>query len=215
MDSAAFTDEMTAKIAAYCDGLAGHLPSYSYVGLADDAARIKVMKCRHWNEIRAAEVLGSWLKGTPEADVKAALGGAIAEEFNHSRLLAAALREKGADAYDYKPLPAQVAMFNAFEAVGSTLERMAAFPLAGEGVAEFMIERSLSSDTVPEWVRAPYRAIHADEEEHGSYPASVIAKYAKTDEQQDAVRRAVAMSLALRQAYFDNLDLWVYEDRAY
>ena len=215
MHSQAFADEMTAQVARYCAGLEGRLPAYSYVGLPDDEARIKVMKNRHWNEIRAAELLGSWLRTTPEMDLKAALAEAIHEDFVHSRLLIAALAEQGADAFDYTPLPAQVAMFNAFEGLGTTVERMAAFPLAGEGVADFMIRHGLASDTVPEWVAAPYRAIHADEEGHGSYPSEVLAKYATTDEQQESVRRAVAMSLTLRQQYFDNLDLWVYEDRAY
>ena len=113
----------------------------------------------------------------------------------------------------YKPLPAQMAMFNAFDALTGTVERIAAFPLAGEGVADYLIRMSLSADTVPDWVLEPYRAIHEDEAVHGSYPVEVLATYATTPEQQDAVRRAVEMGLTLRRQYFQNLDQWVFEGK--
>jgi len=38
---------------------------------------------------------------------------------------------------------------------------------------------------------------------------------AATTEKQERATRAVAMSLALRRAYFDNLDRWVFEDKMY
>ena len=93
------------------------------------------------------------------------------------------------------------------------MERIAAFPLAGEGVADYLIRMSLSADTVPDWVLEPYRAIHEDEAVHGSYPVEVLATYATTPEQQDAVRRAVEMGLTLRRQYFQNLDQWVFEGK--
>src|SRR6185369_7197437 len=107
----------------------------------------------------AAEVFGSWLRTTPELDVKMALGAAIAEEMSHARLLSERLGQQVDDPYGYRPVPGQIAMFNAFEALPTTVERIAAFSLAGEGVAEFMIEQALASPTVPEWIKAPYRAI--------------------------------------------------------
>jgi hypothetical protein len=106
-------------------------------------------------------------------------------------------------------------MFNAFESQTGTVERMAAFPLAGEGVADFLIGLALEAGTVPEWVRSPYRAIHEDEQGHGSYPQEVLAKYAITDDAQARVRRAVAMSLVLRKEYFASLDRWVIEGLAW
>ena len=60
--------------------------------------------------------------------------------------------------------------------------------------------------TVPEWLKEPYRAIHEEEQEHGSFPAAVIARLATTEESQMRARRAVAMSLVLRKQYFDDLD---------
>jgi hypothetical protein len=42
-----------------------------------------------------------------------------------------------------------------------------------------------------------------------------LVKYAKTAEKQDKAARAVAMSLVLRRAYFDNLDRWVFENKSF
>jgi hypothetical protein len=211
----AFAQEMVAQVQHFCDEYRAKLPAYSYVPCTTDAQRLKVMQSRCFNEIRAAEVLGAWLKGTPERDVKAALAEAIYEEFEHAALLEAAMRAHGVDPYAYQPLPGQVAMFNAFEALSHTLERMAAFPLAGEGVASFMMVQALAAPDVPEWIKAPYRKIIEDESEHGNFPATVLARYADTPEKQDLVRRAVAMSLMLRRQYFANLDRWVFEGQLY
>jgi hypothetical protein len=87
--------------------------------------------------------------------------------------------------------------------------------MAGEGVADYLIAKSLQAGTVPDWVIAPYRKIHEDEAEHGNYPFEILVKYATTAELQEKAARAVAMSLVLRRAYFDNLDRWVFDGRMY
>jgi hypothetical protein len=173
------------------------------------------MQSRLFNEIRAGEIFGGWLKSTPELDVKKTLAEATHEEYEHAGFLEEALRSKGATPHDYKPLPAQMAMFNAFEGLTDTVERIAAFPMAGEGVADYLIAKSLKAGTVPSWVTAPYQRIHEDEEQHGNYPFEILVKYATTPEKQERAARAVAMSLVLRRGYFDNLDRWVYEEKAY
>jgi hypothetical protein len=211
----AFAQELVAQVQEFCRNLEDRLPMYSYIPCTSDEQRLKVLRSRCFNEVRAAEVFGAWLKTTPEPEVKAALGEAIHEEFEHAELLGGVLRGRDIDPYAYRPLPAQMAMFNAFEALPTTVERMAAFPLAGEGVATFLIAKALTSANVPDWLKAPYRAINEDESEHGGFPERVLARYAVTLEQQEAARRAVAMSLLLRRQYFDNLDRWVVEDRAY
>lgn len=212
MDSHAFAGKVQQRVAEFCKGLDESLPAYSYVPLTTDEMRIKVMQSRLFNEVRAAEVFGSWLKTTPELEVKAILAEAIHEEFVHAEYLSEALKGKGAAPYDYRPLPAQMGMFNGFEALSETCERVAAFPFAGEGVADYLIAKSLAAGTVPEWVTGPYQRIHDDEEQHGNYPFELLVKYATTPEIQDRVARAVEMSLMLRRQYFDNLDRWVYQD---
>ena len=213
MDSHEFAKFIERRVADFCKDLDTKLPAYSFIPLATDELRIKVMQSRLFNEIRAGEIFGGWLKSTPELDVKKTLARAVHEEYEHADFLEDALRRKGARPYDYKPLPAQTAMFNSFEGLTDTVERIAAFPMAGEGVADYLIAKSLAAGTVPTWVTEPYRRIHEDEAEHGNYPFDILVKYATTDEKQERATRAVTMSLALRRAYFDNLDGWVFDNK--
>jgi hypothetical protein len=215
MDSREFAKILERQVADFCETLNNKLPAYSYIPLDSDEARIKVMQSRLFNEIRAGEIFGGWLKSTPELDVKKTLAEAVHEEYVHAGYLEEALKAKGAVPYEYKPLPAQMAMFNAFEGLTDTVERIAAFPMAGEGVADYLIGKSLNVGTVPAWVTGPYQKIHEDEEEHGNYPFEILVKYATTEEKQERAARAVAMSLILRRQYFDNLDRWVNEDKLY
>ena len=215
MDSREFARSIEKQVADFCKNLDGNLPAYSFIPLTTDEMRIKVMQSRLFNEIRAGEIFGGWLKSTPELDVKKTLAEATHEEYVHAGFLEEALKDKGAVPYDYKPLPAQMAMFNSFEGLTDTVERIAAFPMAGEGVADYLIAKSLKAGTVPAWVTGPYQRIHADEEEHGNYPFEILVKYATTPEKQERAARAVVMSLVLRRAYFDNLDRWVYQDISY
>jgi len=215
MDSREFAKSIEKQVAEFCKNLDAKLPAYSFIPLTTDAMRIKVMQSRLFNEIRAGEIFGGWLKSTPELDVKKTLAEATHEEYEHATFLEEALRSKGATPYDYQALPAQMAMFNAFEGLTETVERIAAFPMAGEGVADYLIAKSLHAGTVPSWVTAPYQKIHEDEAEHGNYPFEILVKYARTAEKQERAARAVAMSLGLRRAYFDNLDRWVFDGKRY
>ena len=205
--SQAFADELVDQVQAFCRTREARPPAYSYVPLATDAQRLHVLKSRYWNELRAGEIFGRWLRGFTDLDVKLRFMEAIGEEAAHSQLLAEQIRAHGGgDPLAYEPVPGQIAMFNAFDALEDTVERVAAFSLAGEGVADYLIELALASPNVPEWLKAPYRLIHADESEHGNYPAEVIARLAASEESQRRARRAVAMSLVLRRRYFDDLD---------
>ena len=152
MDSREFAKTLEKQVADFCETLNTKLPVYSYIPLDSDEARIKVMQSRLFNEIRAGEIFGGWLKSTPELDVKKTLAEAVHEEYIHAGYLEEALISKGAVPYEYKPLPAQMAMFNAFEGLTETVERIAAFPMAGEGVADYLIGKSLNVGTVPAWV---------------------------------------------------------------
>ena len=215
MDSREFAKSLEKRVADFCKNLDAKLPAYSFIPLTSDEMRIKVMQSRLFNEIRAGEIFGGWLKSTAELDVKKTLAEATHEEYEHATFLEEALRSKGATPHDYRPLPAQMAMFNAFEGLTDTVERIAAFPMAGEGVADYLIAKSLNAGTVPSWVTAPYQKIHEDEEEHGNYPFEILVKYATSAEKQEKAACAVAMSLGLRRAYFDNLDRWVFEGKLY
>ncbi len=206
----AFIAEQQRLIADYCDELDKKLPAYSYVPLTTDEQRVLVMQSRHYNEIRAGEIFGYWLPTTPEIEVKELLAEACHEEFMHARLLRQRIVAMGADPFAYGPPPEHLALFHTLQTLESTVERLAAFQLAGEGVAAHLIRRGLESDNVPTWIKEPYRRIIEDEDEHGSAPGELLARLADTPEKQRLVRRGVALGISLRRRYFEALDAMVF-----
>src|SRR3954447_16107963 len=113
MTSEEFLQEILTPVQAFCRELNAAPPAYSYVPLSTDEQRVRVMKSRLFNEMRAADLFGAWLKSTPEFDVKATMAESAHEEMVHAQLLAKRIRDLGADPFDYQALPAQIAMFNA------------------------------------------------------------------------------------------------------
>jgi len=208
MDSENFVQELLGPIHSFCRALDAAPPAYSYIPLSSDAERVRVMQSRLYNELRAADLFGAWLKTTPELDVKTMMAESAHEEMTHAGLLSKRIRDLGADPFDYKPLPAQTAMFNAIEGLADTCERIAGFSLAGETVANYLIQMCLKSPSVPEWIKEPYRRITEDEEGHGSVPQTFLKRYATTDERQERSRRAVAMRMVLFREYLASLDRW-------
>jgi hypothetical protein len=208
-----FVASMRVEVDAYCRSLDDRLPAYSYVPLTTDDQRLLVLQSRLYNEIRAAEVFGGWLRSTPELEVKELLAHAAHEEFGHAALLRRRLTERGRDPFDYRPPPAQVVLFNALEGLDSTVERLAAFPFAGEALASYLIQKALTSPNVPDWVKEPYRKIGEEEEEHGDYPLELLSHYASGPAEQALVRRGVAIGIELRERYFAELDAMVFEGR--
>lgn len=209
MQSKAFVAELAEMVNAFCHEFDADPPAYSYIPCTTDDQRAMVMKSRFHNELQAAGLYGSWLESTPEFEVKAIMAHSALEEVKHAELLAERIKGLGHDPSDYRPLPAQAGMFSALAGLKGTCARIAGFPLAGETVATYLIGKSLTSDAVPEWIKAPYRRINEEELEHGSVPQGVLERYAVTNELQDAARRAVAMRLVLFREYLASLDRWV------
>ena len=210
---AAFVAEMRAQVEAYCRGLDDRLPAYSYVSLTSDEQRLLVLQSRLYNEIRAAEVYGGWLRTIPELEVKVLAADNAHEELGHAALLIRQLEARGCDPFAYTPPPSQVVLFNALEGLNTTLERLAAFPLAGEALASYLIRKALESPAVPDWIKEPYRRIGEEEEGHGDYPVELLTRYATTPAAQALVRRGVAIGIQLRDRYFAELDEMVFEGR--
>src|SRR4051795_11689563 len=206
-----FVASMRAEVDAYCRSLDDRLPAYSYVPLTSDDQRLLVLQSRLHNEIRAAEVYGGWMRSLPELEVKRLAAENAHEEMGHAALLIRQLESRGRDPFAYAPPPAQVALFNTLEGLASTVERLAAFPLAGEVLASYLIRKALAADGVPEWIKEPYRRIGEEEEGHGDYPLALLTRYATTPEAQALVRRGVAIGIRLRDRYFAELDEMVFE----
>jgi hypothetical protein len=209
MDSKAFAVELTEQVGAFCRRFDACPPAYSYIPCTTDEQRAMVMKSRLHNELQAADLYGAWLHSTHEFEVKAIMAQSANEEMEHARILEERIKGLGHDPFDYRLLPAQMGMFNALAGLQGTCARVAGFPLAGETVATYLIGKSLASDSVPEWIKAPYRHINAEELQHSSIPQGLLECYAVTDELQGAARRAVAMRLTLFKEYMDSLDRWV------
>ena len=208
MTSKDFVAELLAMVNGFCRTLDAQPPAYSYIPLGSDEERVRVMKSRLHNELRAAELFGTWLKTTPELEVKAIMAESAHEEMEHAQLLTERIRDLGFEPFDYQALPAQTAMFNAIEGLPDTCQRMAGFSLAGEAVATYLTQKCLQAATVPDWIKQPYRRIAKDEEGHGSIPQEILERYATTEERQEAARRAVAMRLVLFREYLNSLDRW-------
>ncbi|MFQ5917374.1 MAG: hypothetical protein ACE5I0_06130, partial [Candidatus Binatia bacterium] len=62
--------------------------------------RVLVMKSRLFNELRAADLFGTWLRTTPEFEVKALMAKSAGEEMVHAELLANRIRELGHEPFD-------------------------------------------------------------------------------------------------------------------
>jgi 1,2-phenylacetyl-CoA epoxidase catalytic subunit len=208
MTSKDFVRELLAMVNDFCRTLDAQPPAYSYIPLSTDEERIRVMKSRLYNEVRAAELFGTWLKTTPELEVKAIIAESSHEEMEHAQLLSKRIANFGFEPFDYLALPAQTAMFNAIEGLTDTCQRMAGFSLAGEAVATYLTRKSLQASTVPDWIKQPYRKITQDEEGHGSIPQEILQRYATTEVRQERARRAVAMRLVLFREYLNSLDRW-------
>src|SRR3989304_3571675 len=111
MTTEEFVQELLIPVQEFCRTLDAQPPAYSYIPLKTDEERVRVMKSRLFNELRAADLYGTWLKTTPELDVKATMAESAHEEMTHAQLLSRRIRELGHEPFDYKPLPAQTAKF--------------------------------------------------------------------------------------------------------
>src|SRR5687768_710105 len=70
-----FLAEVLAPVREFCRTLDSKPPAYSYIPLRSDEERIRVMQSRLFNEMRAADLFGTWLKTTPELDCQSDHGG--------------------------------------------------------------------------------------------------------------------------------------------
>ncbi len=98
-----FVAELLVMVNDFCRTLETQPPAYSYIPLTSDEERIRVMKSRLYNEVRAAELFGTWLKTTPELEVKAIMAESAHEEMEHAELLSRRITDLGFEPFDYQP----------------------------------------------------------------------------------------------------------------
>jgi hypothetical protein len=155
------------------------------------------------NELEASEEAAMWLVTEREAELKLGLARQCGDEARHYRLVAARLAELGHDLSGYDPLAGgHTPMFRYLKSLDTTAERLAAGPFAREALAKVRNEAFAAycdeqgdADTA----RLYRDIIGPDEAYHHELGRRLLPRYARTPEDQERARRAVARTLQLAE----------------
>jgi uncharacterized ferritin-like protein (DUF455 family) len=169
---------------------------------AGDADAQRLLQVALANEINVSDLAARWMPTTPELDVKLAFARQAGDEAGHFQLVADRLAALGFDALAFTP-PAENALFAYMRGLTSTVERIAAGLYALEAVAYavnegFMAYCAKRGDEPT--VRIYREYIQPDERAHHELGKRLLAKYARTPEQQALARATAAKVLELAQA---------------
>ncbi len=155
------------------------------------------------NEIEASEEAALWLVGERDPELKLGLARQCGDEAKHYRLIAERLRELGHDVSSHDPLAAgHTPMFRYLKGLESPAERIAAGPFAREALAgvrnqAFVHFCEAKGDVA---TAALYRdVIGPDEAYHHDLGRRMLKRYARTAEDQERARRAVARTLQIAE----------------
>jgi uncharacterized ferritin-like protein (DUF455 family) len=160
-----------------------------------DADSQRLLQIALANEINVSELAARWMPTTRELDVKLAFARQAGDEAGHFQLVADRLAALGFDVAAFAP-PAPNALFVYLHALDGTIERIAGGLYALEAVAYavnegFMAYCAKRGDD--ETVRIYREYIQPDERAHHELGKRLLAKYARTPEQQ-----ALALATASR-----------------
>ena len=153
------------------------------------------------NELEATECAAGWIATTREVDVKLALARQAGDEAKHFRLIEKRLAELGGDTSTYDPGP-RSPLLQYLGGLESTVERVAAGQFTREALAvvrndEFIRFCVARGD---ETTAALYRdVIQPDEQHHHELGRTLLAKFAISDGDREAARRASAGTLDLAE----------------
>jgi uncharacterized ferritin-like protein (DUF455 family) len=167
-----------------------------------DADSQRLLQVALANEINVSELAARWMPTTRELDVKLAFARQAGDEAGHFQLVAERLAALGFDVEGFVP-PAQNALFAYLGALESTIERIAAGLYALEAVAyavneSFMAYCAKRGDA--ETVRIYREYIQPDERAHHELGKQLLAKYARTADEQALARATAAKVLELAAA---------------
>jgi hypothetical protein len=155
------------------------------------------------NELEASEEAAMWLVTEREAELKLGLARQCGDEARHYRLVAARLAELGHDLSGYDPLAGgHTPMFRYLKSLDTTAERLAAGPFAREALAKVRNEAfaAYSDEQGDADTARLYRdIIGPDEAYHHELGRRLLPRYARTPEDQERARRAVARTLQLAE----------------
>ena len=161
-----------------------------------------------FNEFRAADIFGAWLKTTPEFDVKATIANPPTKKWCVLSFCPDASATWAQNRFDYKSLPAQIAMFNAMEGLNEACERIAGLSLPAKPSPIIDPDVPKVPD-VPEQIKQPYRRITQAKRERQS-AQEPLKRYGR-ERTARSVRRTVAIHMVLFREYVAGLDRWAMD----
>lgn len=197
-------EEFVAALAAENDAALERLGTLSATGEPDPALTVeKLLLVALKNELEASELAATWMPTTAELDVKLALARQAGDEAKHYRLIADRLKALGVDADRVDPRQGGYSpLFNYLRDLQDTAARVAAGQFTREGIAlarnQHFIE--FCESVGDRETAALYRDhIQKDERHHHQLGRQLLARYAVTEERQQAARQAARRCLELAE----------------
>jgi bacterioferritin (cytochrome b1) len=168
-----------------------------------DLTVVNLLKVALRNELEATEIAARWLVTTEELAVKLALARQVGDEAKHYRLIADRLSALGFAATSFDPLAKGYGpLFRYLDALGSTVERVAAGQFTREAIAivknrQFIEFCEAAGDRA---TAALYRdIIEPDERHHHELGRSLLRSLATTRATQEAATQAARRTLELAE----------------
>jgi hypothetical protein len=198
MDTAAFLAELDQSVERALAAL-GQAAS-----AAEPAAEIgipELLVAALKKELEASEEAALWMTREEDIDVKLALARQCGDEAKHYRLIEARLRELGVDTAGVRPLEGgYTPMFRFLAELPTTVERVAAGQFTREALAKvhneiFIAYCEQKGDA--ETARLYREIIQPDELHHHEAGRRLLARLARTEEEQARARAASARTLQI------------------
>jgi hypothetical protein len=159
------------------------------------------------SEIEASEEAAVWLVTERDPELKLGFARQCGDEARHYRLVAGRLAELGHDLTGHDPLASgHTPMFRYMKGLDTTAERLAAGPFAREALAKVRNEAFAAfceEQGDAETARLYRDVIGPDEAHHHELGRRLLPRYARTAEDQERARRAVARTLQLAEEQQD------------
>lgn len=162
---------------------------------------VTLLKLALASEMEASEIAAYWFPSTPEVEAKALLAHQCDDEMKHYQLISRRLEELGEDLTGFDPLAeGHSPLFEYLKGLGTSVERIAAGPFAGEAVARVrnaqFIEFCRSVGDV-DTARLYEEVIQPEEVKHHHLGRAFLERHATSAELQELAAAAMHNSLAI------------------
>jgi hypothetical protein len=157
----------------------------------------KLLQVALANEISVSELAATWIRSTPEVDVKIAFARQVGDEAGHFQLVAERLGALGFDVASFQA-PPDNPLFEYMRGLATTVERIAAGLFTLESIAYLVNENFMALCAQrgdDETVRIYREYIQPDERAHQLLGQQLLGKYATTPALQASARETVGKVL--------------------